>query len=154
MQDDPINQGSSPVQNPPVPDVEKPSSSQGAKLPVGNMTAGVPTKEHEPLGAGGAGEYLQPSDQEPVLHEEVAEVGVEVVSEKPQITKEHHQIGIHHAKESTPVSTEPSGMVQLPMDPQQAIAVHQKNKNVNDSVVWLAALIIKHLKRVHAKVNN
>lgn len=153
MQDDPIKQDPTPVQNPSVPSGSQKPVSQGVQTPAPYVSSSVPTKEHEPLGVKG-GDYLQPSEQEPILHKEVAEVGVEVVSEKPQINTEHHKAGIHHAKESTPVATEPSGMVQLPMDPKQAIQVHQKNKNVNDSVVWLAALIVKHLKRVHAKVNT
>ncbi len=153
MQDDPIKQDPTPVQNSSVPGGPQRSVSQGVQTPTPHVSSAAQTKEHEPLGAN-AREYLQPSEQEPTLPKEVAEVGVEVVPEKPSINIEHHKVGVHHAKESTPVITEPSGMVQLPMDPKQAIQVHQKNKNVNDSVVWLAELIVKHLKRVHAKVNN
>lgn len=62
---------------------------------------------------------LQASDKEPVLHPEVTAAGVEPVSEKPKLTEEHEKIGVTASGESTPVATEPSGIVQLPMSDQE-----------------------------------
>lgn len=65
---------------------------------------------------------IQASDREPILHPEVAASGVEVVKDKPELTEEHDKIGVKAAAESTPVSTEPSGKVQIPMSEEEVKA--------------------------------
>src|SRR3989337_301371 len=68
-------------------------------------------------------DYVEVSDKEPKLHPEVAETGVEVVSERPPLTVEHKDLGI---KESIPEpATEPTGLVQFPMTKKQADDVSQ-----------------------------
>lgn len=100
-------------------------------------------KEQEGLPAS---EFIKPSFEEPVLHPEVAEAGVEKVSELPGINEEHEQIGVKLAKESTPVSKEPSGIIQLPSTYQKAQQVMKTHKKVSDSILWLYTLIIKQFK--------
>lgn len=89
---------------------------------------------------------VQVSEQEPHLAPEVAEAGVEVQQTHPQLTEVEQQVGVTYAAEATPVPTQPSGMVQLPMTQQEAEAVLKTKKSVRDSIRWLAALIIKQLK--------
>ncbi|HSX40519.1 MAG TPA: hypothetical protein VLF68_02805 [Candidatus Saccharimonadales bacterium] len=91
-------------------------------------------------------DLITPSEVEPQLHPEVQEAGVETVSDKPQLTDEHAKIGIKVSADATPVATSPTGMVQLPMTQAQAQATIKKTKNVKESIVWLASLILRQLK--------
>lgn len=54
------------------------------------------------------------SEQEPILHPEVRNVGVEKVSQEPQLTTEHEKIGITPSFPTPP--TELTGKVKLPTD--------------------------------------
>ncbi len=96
-------------------------------------------------------DYIRPSEVEPIIHPEVSEHGVEAVSdhESLQLTDEHKKIGIESAKESTPVATQPTGRVQLPMTEEEAKQAVKIHKKVSDSIVWLAQLILKHAKMAH-----
>jgi hypothetical protein len=94
-------------------------------------------KESEPV-------HITPSEALP-LHPEVEQAGVEVTKEAPQLTAEDHAAGLSLAKESTPVSTQPSGAVQLPDGPMSQDQAQQivKNGNVSDSKTWFATIIYK-----------
>lgn len=106
-------------------------------------------KEREVIGLAKAknslSEVIQASEIAPELSQEEKEAGVEAVSHGQNLTTEHKEAGIYHAKESTPVSTSPSGMVSLPMTKQKAQSV-LKTYKITDSIKWLAALILKLLK--------
>lgn len=100
--------------------------------------AGSLQKEHESIFA---------SEQEPKLHAEVIEAGVEKVSKMP-MTSDHERVGIKLAKESVPVQTAPSGAVQLPLTKQQAKSILKAHKKVTDSILWLAILVLRQLKKM------
>lgn len=123
--------------------------AQAPQTPVGSVA-----KEHELPIAPQPESYVQPTEVAPVLHEEVEKAGVEVtpLHEPPVISEEAKKAGLTHAKEATPVSTQPSGMVKLPMDPKQAHIILQTHKKISESVVWLAMLIIRQVKMMHQKV--
>lgn len=89
---------------------------------------------------------ITPSEHEPNLHPEVKEAGVEVISETPRITVEHQKAGIELAKESVPVKTQPTGSITLTPSQAQRLS---KSGNVNDSISWLAKLLIKHFKKIN-----
>jgi len=77
----------------------------------------------------------------PQLPQEVAEAGVEVVtnSEQPQLTPAHQAVGIEPAKEAVPVVIPTQPTIQLPYT---ALEVKQIEKKVpiSESKHWLAAL--------------
>lgn len=89
-------------------------------------------------------ELIVPSEPEPIIQEELAEHGVEATKdhEKPHVTAEHRKVGIEPAKESTPVLTQPTGTVQLPMTEEEALKTI-KTTSTKDSKHWLARLIEK-----------
>lgn len=98
------------------------------------------------------GDFVKPSETPLVKDREVAEAGVKEVLQSAELTKEHERIGVKPSAEATPVQIEPSGNVQLPMTQVQATQVLQKSKNIKDSLVWLAILMIKHFKKMHRKL--
>lgn len=114
--------------------------------PMGAVSG--PNKETSPL-TRSSEPLIRPSEEEPQLSSEVKEAGVEVSPnpEVPNLTYEDKKAGLSHAKESTPVATEPSGLVQAPfptpMTLVQAEEVIKKDKNTNDSKLWLSTLIRK-----------
>lgn len=59
-------------------------------------------------------EIIKASEEGPHVSKEVREVGVKKVSDRFPLTKEHTGVGIQHAGESTPVQTQPSGLVKIP----------------------------------------
>lgn len=123
------------------------------QVPIANQTpVGIGQKEQgivtsvdinvKPLDT----ELIKPSEIEPQIHPEAHEAGVEKVSDIPELTKEHEKIGIQHAKESVPVSTQPTGVVQLM---EEVEAKGGKIKGDEESVHWLWVLlnrVTKHLK--------
>jgi len=125
-------------------------SPLGGAQPQPQVTqVGTVNKEVE---AGTAGDYVIPSEPEIVKEKEVKEVGVKEVLEAPRLTKEQERVGIKPSAETTPVPSQPSANIQLPMTQVQAKQVAQKNKNIRSSIVWLAILMLKHFKRVHRKL--
>ncbi len=88
-------------------------------------------------------EVVTPSIPEPVLSPEVKEVGVQKVPEMPQLTLEHENAGIQMAKESVPVITQPSGIVELPMTKMEADKVGKAPKK---SIYWMAVEILRQYK--------
>lgn len=101
----------------------------------------VPQKEQQPV-ASEVSEFVKPSEAEPVIHPELAEVGVKEVTEVPELTLEDKKAGIEPAKESVPVSAAPSGLVQLPMTEEEALRTIKTTKP-SDSRHWWAVLVEK-----------
>lgn len=97
-------------------------------------------------------ELIVPSEPEPIIQDELAEHGVEAVvdHEKPKITTEHIKVGLEPAKESTPVATQPSGFVQLPMTEEEAVKTIKTTK-ITESKHWLAMLIEKVYLQLRGK---
>ena len=110
-------------------------------VPVGSIN-----KETGPVS-----DYVKVSESEPEIHPEVAEAGVEAVSEeKPPLTEEHFKIGV---KEAIPEpKIEPSTDVHYPISQQQASQTVKVNKNITNSILWMANSVIRQLKKVHGKV--
>ena len=95
-------------------------------------------------------EYIKPSEVvEPEIHQEVAEAGVEAVSETPHVTQQHQAIGITPAKESVPVQTQPTGVVQLPQTQQEAMHLLKKERDPKNSWPWLLTWLIRRFKIAH-----
>ena len=111
----------------------------------------LPQKEQAPIisdtSKDQGAELIKPSEPEPNIPQEVKDVGVEAVKETPQLTEEHKVAGIEHAKESTPVSTQPLAKVKLPMSEEEALKIIKTTKN-SDSKHWLAVLIEKIYKQL------
>ena len=145
---DPIQKTQNQVQNP----TAGPGITSQPVQPV-PPSAGTVHKEQGPVvSISQTSEFIKPSESEPQISQELKEIGVESVSHIPTLTEEHRQAGIYHAKESVPVPTEPTGSVQLPMSQAQAQSVLKLHKKVSDSIVWLAALILKQFKMVNSKL--
>ncbi|MBI1982525.1 MAG: hypothetical protein HYU49_01805 [Candidatus Levybacteria bacterium] len=122
---------------------DQPQASVGGSVVQQPVVTPVsaPQKEQQPP-ASSVSEFVKPSEAEPAIHPELAEVGVEKVSEVPELTLEDKKAGLAPAKESVPVLTQPSGLIQLPMTEEEARRTI-KTTNVSDSRHWLAVLVEK-----------
>ena len=120
----------------------KPANTQPqAQVQQPATPVGTPQKEQQPVPSE-VSEFVKPSQVEPAIHPELAEVGVERVSEIPELTLEDKKAGLSAAKESVPVPTTPQGLVQLPMTEEEARRTI-KTTNASDSRHWLAVLVEK-----------
>lgn len=119
---------------------QAPAGASVVQQPVATPVS-VPQKEQQPVSSE-VSEFVKPSEAEPVIHPELSEVGVEKVKEVPDLTLEDKKAGLEPAKESVPVSTAPSGLVQLLMTEEEAERTI-KTTSVSDSRHWLAVLVEK-----------
>ena len=76
------------------------------------------------------------------IDNKLAEIGVEEVRDRPDLTPEHQELGIDHAGPHVPVSSSPSGKVTLPMS-EGEMADKLKTGQDDDSGRWLAWLVKK-----------
>ncbi|MCL5970068.1 MAG: hypothetical protein M1450_01005 [Patescibacteria group bacterium] len=91
-------------------------------------------------------ELIKPSEPEPVIEKEVLETGVRSVNnDRPVLSEEVKSIGLTDAKESTPVSTQPSGLVQLK---EELLKEGADKQNPGSSIRWLLTEAIKQLKKM------
>ncbi len=74
-------------------------------------------------------EFVKPSEQRQNIDTELAQIGVEQSHEAPELDSTHEQVGIMHAPVNTPVITEPTGAVNLPMTDEKAKKVMATYKN-------------------------
>lgn len=123
-------------QNVPQSNVAPQIQDQSVATPVS-----APQKEQQPVSSE-VSEFVKPSEAEPVIHPELAEAGVEKIKEVPDLTLEDKKAGLSAAKESVPVSTVPSGLVQLPMTEEEARRTIKTTKP-SDSRHWWAVLVEK-----------
>jgi len=101
-----------------------------------NFVPGV-NKEHEVVGA-----FIRPSEPEHVLDQEVKDAGVKTVSEKPNLTDVHTQIGVTHSLQNTePVSQKPK-VIEFPLNDREMESL-LKNEDKKSSAYWLSVLIDK-----------
>lgn len=114
---------------------------------------GILQKEYGVVSSVDSSDFIKPSEIEPNIHHEAAEVGVETVSEMPKLTEEHAKVGIGLSKEATPVQTSPSGAVQLPMTAKQAKNIMKTHNKITDSVLWLAVLVLRQIKKINMRMN-
>lgn len=117
--------------------------------PVGQMH-----KEQELVQTPVPEALVEPSETEPALHPEVEGAGVEKVSHVPDLTLEDKKAGLQLAKESTQVSTQPSGVVQLPMTEEETLKQLRFHRKVADSVSWWLISILRQFKMMHRKLIN
>jgi hypothetical protein len=116
--------------------------------PVSNTRKeGQPSINHE--------SFVMPSEQEPKLHTEVSEAGVEVVTQTPELPKEVEKLGLQASSESAKPNTEPTGVIKLPLTEDQAedvintqrhdsaIAEHTEGMYRTNSIYGLAVLVKK-----------
>lgn len=139
-----------PVQQstPPVGAQEVPTSS-----PSGPQQGPTIQKEHElSVSTPQTPEKLiEPSEPVLEIHPEIQEVGVEAKHELPQLTLEDKNLGIAHSPESLPA---PDNSIEesFPMSGQKATETLKLHKKVQNAAVWLAAIVVKKLKRMSEKV--
>ena len=110
-------------------------------------------------------DFVKPSEKI-VIDKEVVDAGIVEAEREIKLEEVHEKMGVKLAAESTPVKTEPTGMVQLP-DEKEAEKMAKKGPghNINlekffegiffaDSVYGFAILMLKHLKRIHGKITG
>ena len=119
----------------------------------GVSIAGSPNKEIQRPVA----DFVSHSEKPPILDTEVRQAGVEVVSQKPELTEEHEKLGVTHSLENNVPNLAPSGKIQLPMTQEEAeaeiakdkgkissnIGEHQEGNYSAPAALFLASLIIK-----------
>ena len=105
---------------------------------------GSAQKETGPVGQ--VSEFVKPTEVAPQIHPEVREAGV-VESPNPQtpkLTLEDKKAGLGLAKESTPVITEPTGLVNLPFD--QTDVQKSKSRSWTDALKWIVMMGFRQMK--------
>lgn len=136
---------------------QKPKIETQPVQPVSNIRKeGQPTINHEP--------FAMPSEQEPKLHPEVSSVGVEAVTQVPELPKDVEKLGLRPSSESVKPNTEPTGVVKLPLDEDQAEEVISKQKHDSaiaehtegiyrtNSIYGLAVLVKKIFSKMHGRL--
>lgn len=117
---------------------------------AGVQPVSAPIKEQEPLAE--SEEFIVPSETEPTLAPEIKEVGVKEVAQVPTLTLEDQKAGLTLAKESVPVPTQPSGLVDLPKEEKEAASFLKVHRDVKNAVVWLVATLFRQFRQAHEKV--
>ena len=142
-------QAQAPIQTQPQPQV----------APVGSA--------HKEVGVAPVSDYVRASEAAVIKDREVSDAGIVEVEKEIKLEEVHEKMGVRLSAESTPVKTEPTGLVQLPMDEKEAEKVIKKGPghSINiekffdglffaDSVYGFAVLMAKHLKRIHHKITG
>ena len=111
---------------------QNPTDGQVQQVPVQQTPVSKPSKEAE---GAPVSEFIKPSETSPNISSELSEFIKEEEVKLPD-----HEI-IKAAGENVPVSLEPSGAVQLPMTEAEALKIIKTDKNLADSLLWLAKLI-------------
>lgn len=109
------------------------------------QNVGVPNKEQEPLRS-----VVEKSDVELKIDKELEDIGVETKTDDINLTPQDIQAGLQPAGASIPVSTVPSGNVQLPQMPAQVKKDIKKTKPT-DSLRGLLLEILKNIQRIGVK---
>ena len=108
------------------------TTTQQPAADLAQTPVGAPSKEAE---GAPVSEFIKPSETSPDISSELSEFIKEEEVKLPD-----HEI-IKAAGENVPVSLEPSGAVQLPMTEAEALKIIKTDKNLADSLLWLAKLI-------------
>ena len=105
--------------------------------PVGGLA-----KEVEPFSQG----LISPSEKGPEISAELREIGVEEVSQAPQLTQEDAKVEIRVSQSSVePVTTIAPVGFKSPLT--QAEMVTAKRSRITDAIAWLANTIARQIKR-------
>lgn len=127
------------------------------QTPIVPVSGGIGKEAERPVS-----DFVSHSEKQPVLDEELKKAGVEVVSQKPELTPEHEEIGVTHSLENNVPSIEPKGIVKLPITKEEAEVIVEKDKNqvtsdigqhkeniyISPSALFLARLVLKHLSKL------
>lgn len=123
-------------------------TQQPIQAPV--VPSGSLVKEAEPMPSVSKPiEMIKPAEVPVELPKEVEAVGVKEIKQTPTIPEEVKKLGVASVGAATPVSTQPTGFVKLPMTQQQAQAKIKGNflfKNPSESFLWLAMLIVRQFQ--------
>jgi hypothetical protein len=120
--------------------IPAPVVSDVAQPPV---SVGQPNKEAEPMVAP-TSEFIKPSEVEPQIGKDLAELGVEAKKDEPKIEDEHKEI-IDHAKQFSPVAPSTPSKVVMPMS-EEEIKNKLETGQDDDSGKGLAKVIDKVMK--------
>jgi hypothetical protein len=101
----------------------------------------LPNKE-----IGSVSDYVQESAKKPEIPKEVSEAGVEEIPQAPELDKQAFKAGVQHFGPTTPVSTEPSQAIKLPMTEEEA--KNNAKGNTSDSRTWLSRLVSRLFQRM------
>lgn len=150
-----------PVSQPPIEEKKEEFPSLKSDIETPEEALSGPTKESAPMAVkteapvadasvDSAQEVVMPTETAPDIAPELKEIGVEDTSgsEQPKVPQQQapQDVTIELAKESTPVPSAPTGLVQIPMDEKYAEEVI-KTHPVIDSIRWLAEFIREQVKK-------
>ncbi|MCL5970181.1 MAG: hypothetical protein M1450_01610 [Patescibacteria group bacterium] len=142
--DDKANQGKTQAQP-----VSQPQVAVQQAPPAGSVN-----KEAGPVAMSNISEVVRPSETEPVIEDkEVKEAGVETVTDVPKLTHEHIEAGINVSPQIAPVVTSPTGLVKPPLTEEEAKKILKFHKKISNSIVWMAAEVLRQLKIIK-KIKN
>ncbi len=146
----------------------QPSQSSKTQQPVPQQPATPVASSNKELEKSSAfSEIVKPSEEEVKVEEELKNVGVVVNSDKPKLDKVHEQIGVKASAESVSVSTSPPANITLPLSEEEADSVLKTKQSkfhlqenvgefageyTEDSLPFLAALVVKVFKEMHKKI--
>ena len=116
--------------------------------PVSDQNQVTPSGSSLNKEVGSVSDYVSHSEQAPKIEQELKEAGVETVSETPQLTQAHEQIGVKLSPESSKPNLETPIGQAVPMSQAKAEQVIKTNKNIRDSILWFAILMLKNFKKM------
>jgi hypothetical protein len=141
--------------------------------PVGSQTSTQPRVQpqvtptgtaNKEVGSAPVSDYVRASEAAVIKDREVSDAGIVEVEKEIKLEEAHEKMGVRLSAESTPIKTQPSGLVQLPLDKKEAEKLIKKGPGnfdlpkffegvfFADSIYGFAILMAKHLKRIHHKL--
>jgi hypothetical protein len=138
---------------PPRPAIT-PEVTQENGQPVSQQYVSGGNKEHAPIGQPREAIQVTHTEQAPDIAEDVKEAGVEASqpTEVIRLPEEAKQVGVMPAKESVPVTTEPTGAIAIPTPVPPAQAAEEAKGDTMESRTWQATIILRVLKKLG--INN
>ncbi len=118
------------------------TNNQDVVSPVPPLVGGL-AKEVEPFSQ----DLINPSEKGLEISAELAEIGVKEVSQTPQLTQEHTEIGIRVSdRPAEPAAIPAPSSFQSPLTQAEMVAA-QKSR-ISDAIAWLAGTIRRQIKRL------
>ncbi|MCL4419041.1 hypothetical protein M1146_02970 [Patescibacteria group bacterium] len=106
---------------------------------------GVAQKEQEPIPVVSE-PLVSKSDRAPEIHKELAELGVRVTEEAPNLELKTTEKSVQPTPLSVPATPAPLGK-GLPITEVQAEQISRQPKSFVDSITWLAKTIVRQFRR-------
>lgn len=134
--------------------------NDNTKVSDQNPVSGIQVQPIAPVGSANKeaesdlSEFIRPvgSEVSPNLSPEEEKAGIEVESNKPELTPQHKELGIDHAGPDIPVPSSPSGKVTMPMSEEEVVDKLKTGRD-DDSGKWLARLINKVIAVMRFKIS-